>query len=156
MRCTRSPACVRIFLLARLSSGPGDRCRYHASSSHPKSVVAFVQNPYSSSPETDVPEGGASQPPDILHVVGAVLLAMLLLLLITACVLARPAVDRSLLTKIVPGMTKPQVALVLGQPNKTYGDSEWLYWRWGNAGWVEVWFDDSDRVDYINDESAFP
>jgi len=30
MRCTRSPACVRFFLLARLSSGLGDRCRYRA------------------------------------------------------------------------------------------------------------------------------
>ena len=28
MRCTRSPACVRFFLLARSSSGLGDRCRY--------------------------------------------------------------------------------------------------------------------------------
>ena len=31
MRCTRSPACVCLFLLARLSSGLGDRCRYPAS-----------------------------------------------------------------------------------------------------------------------------
>ena len=30
MRCTRSSACVRVFLLARLSSGLGDRCRYPA------------------------------------------------------------------------------------------------------------------------------
>ena len=30
MRCTRSPACVRFFLLARLSSGLGDRGRYPA------------------------------------------------------------------------------------------------------------------------------
>ena len=30
MRCTRSPACVRLFLLARLSSGLGDRGRYPA------------------------------------------------------------------------------------------------------------------------------
>ena len=30
MRCTRSPACVRVFLLARSSSGLGDRCRYSA------------------------------------------------------------------------------------------------------------------------------
>ena len=30
MRCTRSPACVRIFLLARSSSGLGDRGRYVA------------------------------------------------------------------------------------------------------------------------------
>ena len=30
MRCTRSPACVRIFLLARLPSGLGDRGRYPA------------------------------------------------------------------------------------------------------------------------------
>ena len=32
MRCTRSPACVRFFLLAGLSSGLGDRCRYVANS----------------------------------------------------------------------------------------------------------------------------
>ena len=36
MRCTRSPACVRLFLLARLSSGLGDRCR------HPHSVIAIA------------------------------------------------------------------------------------------------------------------
>ena len=33
MRCTRSPACMRFFLLARLSSGLGDRGRYHAQKS---------------------------------------------------------------------------------------------------------------------------
>ena len=30
MRCTRSPACVRFFLLVRFPSGLGDRCRYQA------------------------------------------------------------------------------------------------------------------------------
>ena len=41
MRCTRSPACVCLFLLARLSSGLGDRCRYLALS------VAENTNPMS-------------------------------------------------------------------------------------------------------------
>jgi hypothetical protein len=36
MRCTRSPACVCLFLLARLSSGLGDRCRYP----HPTKIIA--------------------------------------------------------------------------------------------------------------------
>ena len=44
MRCTRSPACVRFFLLARLSSGLGDRCRY------PTQALAIntTENPHES------------------------------------------------------------------------------------------------------------
>ena len=41
MRCTRSPACVRFFLLARSSSGLGDRCRYVACKMNTRTVSYF-------------------------------------------------------------------------------------------------------------------
>ena len=68
---------------------------------------------------------------------------------------ARPAVDRQQLSKINVGMSMSQVSRVLGQPNHKYGEFDWRYWRWGNSGWVEIAFDNSGHVEYVNDESAF-
>ena len=92
----------------------------------------------------------------MVYGMAAIFLVMLLLLTIAAYVLARPAVDLSLLAEIKTGMTKQQVTSVLGQPNRTFGEDDWRYWRWGNTGWVEIQFDNLGRVDYVNDESSFP
>jgi hypothetical protein len=56
----------------------------------------------------------------------------------------------------MPGMTKTEVKDVLGEPQNRPSEHEWEFWRWGNAGWVEVWFNNNGTVNYVNDESAFP
>ncbi len=84
------------------------------------------------------------------------LAALLLAPIVTICILARPAFDRTLLSQIRPGMTRAQVSMILGPPNDTEGQSQWEYWRWGNAGWVEIAFDGTDNVLWVNDESVFP
>ena len=53
MRCTRSPACVRFFLLARLSSGLGDRCRYPAWLPFLDTPMKSSTNPYKAPGECD-------------------------------------------------------------------------------------------------------
>lgn len=63
---------------------------------------------------------------------------------------------RHLLRQIAPGMTKAEVRDVLGDPQNREGDYQWEYRRWGNAGWVEVFFNKEGTVDYVNDESAYP
>ena len=105
-----------------------------------------MPNPYKTNDEQDATEAALPES-GILPTLFAVLLVGLLLFMVTVYVTARPAVDRTLLSKVESGMTKQQVTSILGRPNQTSGDSEWLYWRWGNAGWVEVWFDDLDHVE---------
>ena len=82
--------------------------------------------------------------------------ALLLFPIVTIYILARPAFDRTLLSRIAPGMTRAQVSTILGTPNGTEGPSQWEYWRWGNAGWVEIAFTNTDNVLWVNDESVFP
>jgi len=69
---------------------------------------------------------------------------------------ARPAMPRHLLRQVTAGMTKAEVQDILGEPQDREGDYQWEYWRWGNAGWVEIFFHQDGTVDYVNDESAFP
>jgi hypothetical protein len=71
-------------------------------------------------------------------------------------IMARPAYDRTILAKITPGMTKPQVSKLIGPPHYIANAHEWEYSRSGNAGWVEIWFDEKGLVTSINDESVFP
>lgn len=71
-------------------------------------------------------------------------------------IMARPAYDRTILAKITPGMTKPQVSKLMGPPHHIANNYEWEYSRSGNAGWVEIWFDEQGLVTSINDESVFP
>jgi len=71
-------------------------------------------------------------------------------------ILARPAFDRTVLSRVRPGMTKAQVSQLMGQPENIEGAHQWEYSRWGNAGWVEISFDENDVVLGINDESVFP
>lgn len=63
---------------------------------------------------------------------------------------------RHLLRQIVPGTTKAEVRDILGEPEGDEGSGTWLYERWGNAGWVEVYFDENGAVCEVNDESVFP
>jgi hypothetical protein len=67
-----------------------------------------------------------------------------------------PAVPKSLLMSIKPGMSKAEVRGILGAPKNIVGNCEWKYGPGENVGWVEVWFDAQGRVSHINDESAFP
>ena len=83
-------------------------------------------------------------------------MCLLAIFLLSIYIAARPAVKRDLLTRIKTGMSKDQVSLILGEPNRKYGPSDWRYWRWGNTGWVKIKFDDSNEVLYVNDESTYP
>lgn len=71
-------------------------------------------------------------------------------------IMARPAYNRMVLAKITPGMSKPQVSKLMGPPQHIRSAHEWEYSRSGNAGWVEIWFDEKGTVTDINDESVFP
>jgi hypothetical protein len=70
-------------------------------------------------------------------------------------IMARPAYDRTILARITPGMAKPQVSKLMGPPHHIANAYEWEYSRSGNAGWVEIWFDEQGLVTSINDESVF-
>lgn len=63
---------------------------------------------------------------------------------------------RHLLRQVAPGMTKADVRALLGEPQDRDHECQWEYSRWGNAGWVEVFFDENGTVAYVNDESVFP
>lgn len=86
----------------------------------------------------------------------AAMSSLLVTLALPAFIIARPAYNRTALSKILKGMTKQQVSTILGPPERINGEHEWEYSRWGNAGWVEVWFDENALVREINDESVFP
>jgi hypothetical protein len=119
--------------------------------------VSDASNPYDpSAAETPRDSPGAKVGRQTLS---GLLLALAILIsipIVSVYVLARPAFDRTLLLRIMPGMTRAQVSTILGAPNDTDGPSQWEYWRWGNAGWVEIAFDDADNVLWVNDESVFP
>ena len=70
--------------------------------------------------------------------------------------MARPAYDRTVLAKITRGMTKPQVSKLMGSPQHIAGPNEWQYSRSGNAGYLQIWFDEKGKFSGINDESVFP
>jgi hypothetical protein len=52
-------------------------------------------------------------------------------------------------------MSKSEVSAVLGPPQIIQSDQGWVYSRWGNPGWVEVYFDKKGCFDCVNDESPF-
>jgi hypothetical protein len=54
------------------------------------------------------------------------------------------------------GASRDDVAEALGHPTAIQNDSEWIYTRWPNQGYVGVTFDQSGRVIVVNDESVFP
>jgi len=69
---------------------------------------------------------------------------------------ARPATPRHLLRELNPEMTRSEVRDLLGEPQRCVGDYTWVYRRWGNAGWVEVYFNEDGKFHSLNDESVFP
>jgi len=71
-------------------------------------------------------------------------------------IIARPPMPRHLLRKLNPEMTRADVRDLLGEPQMCVGDYTWVYRRWGNFGWIEVYFDEGGRSHSLNDESAFP
>lgn len=68
----------------------------------------------------------------------------------------RPAVPKYLVNNIEPGMASSKVEQILGQPQNIASEFEWEYWRWGNSGWLEIHFNENNRVISVNDESVFP
>ena len=114
-------------------------------------------NPYDTSAVDSLRDCIGVQSEPRTHTRWLLTLATLLLIpVVTLYFIARPAFDRTLLSRIAPGMTRAQVSAILGPPNDTEGPSQWEYWRYGNAGWVEIAFDDTDVVLWVNDESVFP
>lgn len=67
-----------------------------------------------------------------------------------------PAYSRALLRQVETGMTKQQVRDILGPTSSAANESTWIYERSGNLGYVQVAFDQNNRVLYVNDESVFP
>jgi hypothetical protein len=120
-------------------------------------IMKAASNPYDSPPATSVDDGLAASPKTrsctcLVLVLAGVLSVPCVILF----VIARPPIDRKLLSRITPGMTRSQVSTILGPPHDTQGSNQWEYSRWGNAGWVEISFDATDRVRSVNDESVFP
>ncbi|NUQ62852.1 MAG: outer membrane protein assembly factor BamE [Pirellulales bacterium] len=71
--------------------------------------------------------------------------------------IAGPVVPKPQLQQLRPGMMKSEVRSILGNPQIIEDDDRtWVYLRWGNPGWVEVYFDVNGRFDSVNDESPFP
>ena len=79
----------------------------------------------------------------------------LALVLGAAYILSRHAVPLSKLERLWPGITKAEIKKILGEPRQVV-NGEWHFWRWGNAGWVQVSFDDHGQLKAVNDESVFP
>ncbi|MFO1021510.1 MAG: hypothetical protein U0903_12560 [Planctomycetales bacterium] len=67
---------------------------------------------------------------------------------------ARPAVPFSKLARLKPGMSREEVHAILGPPQDRVGDDCLIYRRFANPGWVEVYFNQHDKLDHINDESG--
>ena len=64
-----------------------------------------------------------------------------------------PVIPRPQLEQLKKGMTKSEVRAILGDP-KVIDGSQWIYTRWANPGWVEVYFDADERFRNVNDEST--
>ncbi|HBO45266.1 MAG TPA: hypothetical protein DD670_15325 [Planctomycetaceae bacterium] len=91
----------------------------------------------------------------LTFIFGLLLLAVIVIAL-GVYVMAGPVVPRSHLRQLKQGMSKSEVRAILGNPETAEEDREWVYSRWGNPGWVEVYFDAEGRFDRVNDESPFP
>jgi outer membrane protein assembly factor BamE (lipoprotein component of BamABCDE complex) len=70
--------------------------------------------------------------------------------------IAGPVFPNSHLRQVQPGLTKQQVIGILGEPSVKTDTGEYVYERWGNPGWVAVYFGDDGIVTSIDVESAFP
>lgn len=57
----------------------------------------------------------------------------------------QPPFDLALLAKLQPGMTREEVADVLGSRGAPIGETEWVYARFGAWPLVHVHFDDAGR-----------
>lgn len=62
-----------------------------------------------------------------------------------------PIVPLSVEARLTPGMSKPQVRDLLGEPNKIE-QSRWVYTRFANPGWCSIYWDDSDRLSDVDNE----
>jgi outer membrane protein assembly factor BamE (lipoprotein component of BamABCDE complex) len=91
-----------------------------------------------------------------LALVLGLLFVIAVAILFAIYVVAGPVIPRSQLQQLKPGMTKSEVSAILGPPRIVQDDREWVYSRWGNAGWIEVYFDAEGRFNRVNDESPFP
>jgi hypothetical protein len=53
------------------------------------------------------------------------------------------------------GAGQADVRRLLGDPSEVR-DDEWIYARSLNSGWVQIRFDETERVTGVNDEQACP
>lgn len=88
-----------------------------------------------------------------------ILLIVVLLFLVSvpsliAYLALRPAVPFAKLARLKPGMSRAEVRAILGTPQDRVGDDCLIYRRFANPGWVEVYFDQHDKLDHFNDESG--
>ena len=65
-----------------------------------------------------------------------------------------PPVNRSQLRKVSNGMSKEEIISILGYPT-VQGESEWVYSRFLNPGWVALTFDERQAVMSIDIECAW-
>jgi len=97
-----------------------------------------------------------NHPLSALHTITAMLGIFVLFFALALFFAVRPAISTRLSCRLKKGMSKETVVAILGEPNLTHGNDSWLYWRWGNTGWFEIQFNESECIEYVNDESAFP
>jgi hypothetical protein len=91
--------------------------------------------------------------PGLVYGIGAgVIVVTLMTVAAYSCV--GPVISPRLLRQ-VEGATKEELVRMLGQPSQVMDYGDWIYTRWPNRGWVEIGFDENDRVLEVNDESVF-
>ena len=85
----------------------------------------------------------------------AILTILLVLPLAVVVQALSPVIGTSKLQRLEIGMSKEEVAEVLGQPSRERtSERAWEYEHFLNPGWVDIYFDSSGRMSGINDESV--
>lgn len=67
----------------------------------------------------------------------------------------RPAIPYHKLDQLKLGMSRAEVQTILGPSDSILPDKTLIYRRFANPGWMEVYFDQHDKLDHVNDESAY-
>jgi SmpA/OmlA family protein len=64
-----------------------------------------------------------------------------------------PAIPHATLRQLKVGMPQTEVKKILGSPNVVNDEFNWSYRPLANPGWVDVHFNASGGLEWINDES---
>ncbi|TWT30448.1 hypothetical protein KOR34_50070 [Posidoniimonas corsicana] len=62
-----------------------------------------------------------------------------------------PIIPLSVEAQLTPGMSQSQVRELLGEPNEIE-ESRWVYTRSANPGWCSIYWDDSEKLSYVDNE----